>query len=402
MSRNAVAPDSAEGSFAGLLEHLTRHSRPEAPASQPAANSTSRTSSASVSNSISGSGVRSTTRALVPVTELKAGRGTAMPESMPLSYESALRRHARRSTAANANLDLPTIPPPASALSQPEAAPEPLAASKVTARVSGRSLSRPAIAQPGIKPEKKRPPQAKIRSESRSKLGSKSRPKSRFESRPNAQPSSVASSVARTPPRKSSAPIQHPDDGPGSAAVSPSLAISAPRRRSKLQSSARPDSNAQHTVPSHPVSRRATSATATLANSAMLEGGKALAKVERHELQWNNSAETLDEAATRRTIVSLRLTDGEFLRLKDRASESGISVSAYMRSCIVDADQLRAQVKQALAEMRSLSARPEPSRFPTLVTSSNHGSAAGADWFRLLMRSAAFLLSPLFPFRRSA
>jgi hypothetical protein len=73
-----------------------------------------------------------------------------------------------------------------------------------------------------------------------------------------------------------------------------------------------------------------------------------------------------------------------------------------MRSCIVDADQLRAQVKQALAEMRSLSARPEPSRFPTLATSSNHGSAAGADWFRLLMRSAAFLLSPLFPFRRSA
>jgi len=102
----------------------------------------------------------------------------------------------------------------------------------------------------------------------------------------------------------------------------------------------------------------------------------------------------------RQSIVSLRLTDVELLSLKDRASESGISVSAYMRSCILDADQLRAQVKQALAEMRALSTRPDPSRFPALAVSND--SAAGVDWLRLLMRSAAFLLSPLFPFRRGA
>jgi hypothetical protein len=73
-----------------------------------------------------------------------------------------------------------------------------------------------------------------------------------------------------------------------------------------------------------------------------------------------------------------------------------------MRSCILDADQLRAQVKQALAEMRALSTRPEPSRFPALAAPEHHGSSHGGEWFRQLMRSAAFLLSPLFPFRRSA
>jgi hypothetical protein len=96
------------------------------------------------------------------------------------------------------------------------------------------------------------------------------------------------------------------------------------------------------------------------------------------------------------------MTDIEFLQLKDRAGESGVSVSAYMRSCILDADQLRTQVKQALAEMRALSAMPDPNRFPALASPDNRRLANGGDWFGMLWRSAAFLLSPLFSFRRSA
>lgn len=95
------------------------------------------------------------------------------------------------------------------------------------------------------------------------------------------------------------------------------------------------------------------------------------------------------------------MTKVELVRLKDRASELGISVSAGMRSCILDADRLRAQVQQALVEMRALSRKLEPSRFPALAVSKNNSSAAGLDWLRLLMRSAAFLPSLLFPFRRS-
>jgi hypothetical protein len=115
-----------------------------------------------------------------------------------------------------------------------------------------------------------------------------------------------------------------------------------------------------------------------------------------------NPMDAIDPAAQRRSIVSVRMTDLEFLRLKDRAGESGISVSAYMRSCILDADQLRAQVKQALAEMRALSTGPDPNRFPALAPPENSGAGRAGDWFHLLVRSAAFLLSPLFPFRRSA
>jgi predicted DNA binding CopG/RHH family protein len=104
----------------------------------------------------------------------------------------------------------------------------------------------------------------------------------------------------------------------------------------------------------------------------------------------------------KRSTVSVRLTDDEFLRLKERACESGISVSAYMRSCILDADQLRTQVKQALAEMRAMTARPDTAMFNALPSPERNVSVHSGDWFRVIVRSAAFLLSPLFPFRRSA
>ena len=112
----------------------------------------------------------------------------------------------------------------------------------------------------------------------------------------------------------------------------------------------------------------------------------------------------------RRTIVSVRLTEGEFACLRDRAEESGISVSAYMRSCVVDADQLRAQVKRALAEMRSLSASAssEPGAEPgTALAASGRGAGDSSgwsthSWFRLVLRPLGFLFGPLFPARRSA
>jgi hypothetical protein len=121
-----------------------------------------------------------------------------------------------------------------------------------------------------------------------------------------------------------------------------------------------------------------------------------VAKVEHQEVQ-------LDLVHQRRTIVSVRLTEAELLRLKDRASESGISVSAYMRSCILDADQLRAQVKQTLAEIRAFGLRPEPS-LPTVLSLPGK-QGAGGRWFQgfqLLLRSATFVMGSWFRFGRSA
>ena len=50
--------------------------------------------------------------------------------------------------------------------------------------------------------------------------------------------------------------------------------------------------------------------------------------------------------------ISVRLSPDDAKMLRRRAGESQLSVSDYMRSCVIEADQLRAQVKQALAEMK--------------------------------------------------
>ena len=57
--------------------------------------------------------------------------------------------------------------------------------------------------------------------------------------------------------------------------------------------------------------------------------------------------------------VTIRLTEYEQKQLQERAAEAGLSVSAYLRSCIFEAESLRAQVKEALSEMRATSKRDD-------------------------------------------
>ena len=51
--------------------------------------------------------------------------------------------------------------------------------------------------------------------------------------------------------------------------------------------------------------------------------------------------------------MTIRLSTAECALLRRRAAEAGVTVSAYLRSCTLEADALRAEVKQALAEMRT-------------------------------------------------
>lgn len=51
--------------------------------------------------------------------------------------------------------------------------------------------------------------------------------------------------------------------------------------------------------------------------------------------------------------VTIRMSRAECEQLRERANEAGLTISAYLRSCTFEADALRAQVKQALAELRS-------------------------------------------------
>lgn len=381
MDRNAVAPDSAEGSFAGLLEHFTRRSRPETRNPEPGPNTASRT----------GSTTRSGARTLAPATELKAGRGTAIEDSTPLSYEQALRLHARRRTPANVNLDLPNMPLPAVS-SLREAAPDPRQEpSKIAKARNNASASSTQEAA-----EQSRRKAAPKSSSPQSKVQASARPKK-------------SSPPKTSPGRQRRADSLHPASRASTSLNSAKLseAISDARRKPQPPSNARPVSGNRRSPLSHTASSRSAVKTTALESTAQPAQAKSLAKVEHRDMQWSPSGpldalDRINQTVQKRTIVSLRMTDIEFLQLKDRAGESGVSVSAYMRSCILDADQLRTQVKQALAEMRALSAMPDPNRFPALAPPENSRQTSGGDWFGMLWRSAAFLLGPLFSFRRSA
>lgn len=59
----------------------------------------------------------------------------------------------------------------------------------------------------------------------------------------------------------------------------------------------------------------------------------------------------------RQASVTIRLSKAECARLRQRAAEAGVTVSAYLRSCTFEAEALRAHVKEALAELRSAGVR---------------------------------------------
>jgi hypothetical protein len=68
---------------------------------------------------------------------------------------------------------------------------------------------------------------------------------------------------------------------------------------------------------------------------------------------------TARESDLRSASVTIRLSPVECTRLHQRAAEAGLTVSAYLRSCAVEAEGLRAQVKQALAELKAESKPPQ-------------------------------------------
>jgi hypothetical protein len=78
-----------------------------------------------------------------------------------------------------------------------------------------------------------------------------------------------------------------------------------------------------------------------------------------------NSAQVTSEEQNRKTAsVTIRMSQAECAQLKTRAAEAGLTISAYLRSCTFEAEALRAQVKQALAELRAASSDENPSTQP--------------------------------------
>jgi predicted DNA binding CopG/RHH family protein len=60
----------------------------------------------------------------------------------------------------------------------------------------------------------------------------------------------------------------------------------------------------------------------------------------------------------RSASVTIRLSKTECVRLRERAAEAGLTISAYLRSCALEADALRAEVKKALAELKTAAETP--------------------------------------------
>jgi len=56
--------------------------------------------------------------------------------------------------------------------------------------------------------------------------------------------------------------------------------------------------------------------------------------------------------------ITIRLSKAEVAQLRGRAAEAGLTVSAYLRSCTLEAESLRAMVKDTLAQLRAETAKP--------------------------------------------
>lgn len=61
--------------------------------------------------------------------------------------------------------------------------------------------------------------------------------------------------------------------------------------------------------------------------------------------------------------ITIRLSEPECAQVRRRAAEAGLTVSAYLRSCTLEVESLRTQVKETLAQLRSsTSEAPEADR----------------------------------------
>lgn len=58
--------------------------------------------------------------------------------------------------------------------------------------------------------------------------------------------------------------------------------------------------------------------------------------------------------------ITIRMSQAECGQLRERAAEAGMTISAYLRSCTFEVETLRAQVKEALAELRRAPAAQAP------------------------------------------
>lgn len=65
-----------------------------------------------------------------------------------------------------------------------------------------------------------------------------------------------------------------------------------------------------------------------------------------------------EQKPLKKASITIRMSAPECAQVRKRAAEAGLTVSAYLRSCTLEVETLRAQVKDALSQLRSSRVAP--------------------------------------------
>lgn len=91
---------------------------------------------------------------------------------------------------------------------------------------------------------------------------------------------------------------------------------------------------------------------------------------------------SLDERR-KKASITIRLSHDECAQLRGRAAAAGLTVSAYLRSCVFEVEALRAEVKETVAQLRS-AAEPQPAQRTVKPQHAASESGKTPFWSRLL------------------
>jgi hypothetical protein len=111
-------------------------------------------------------------------------------------------------------------------------------------------------------------------------------------------------------------------------------------------------------------------------------------------------SDSSDARPLKTASITIRLSEPDCRQVRKRAAESGLTISAYLRSCTLEVETLRAQVKEALAQFRNPAESPAPQPRKPQPTSLQSILAALVHWFRRFapQRKPAIRLNPSNPF----
>ena len=90
-------------------------------------------------------------------------------------------------------------------------------------------------------------------------------------------------------------------------------------------------------------------------DNAAIEAAEPLAATRANAGIVSESAQvhsSMADSNLKTASITIRLSHAECAQLRKRAADAGLTVSAYVRSCTFEAESLRAQVKEALAQLR--------------------------------------------------